>query len=151
MDTNTFTNRTLKAALAVIGLAVVPAMAHGQQTTDVTIEAPQIKHDRQPIGRLGSWVPAVSASYRVSYADLDVSTYTGATALSTRVRGAAKSVCKQIAADEPASADGDPPCVKGAMKVGMQQARVAIAAAEARAKMKVATAAIAATDAGERR
>jgi UrcA family protein len=151
MNTNTFTNCTLQAAIAVLGLAVAPAMSYGQQTTDVTIQAPQTTHDRQPIGRLGAWVPAVSASRRVSYADLDVSTYSGATALVNRVRDAAKSVCKYIAVEESASTDGDPPCVKGAMQVGMQRARLAIAAAEARAKTRGASTTIAANDVGEHR
>src|SRR5271169_1478694 len=118
MDTQMLINRTLQAALAVAGLAVAQGLAYAQRSTDVTAETPQITHGFQAIGRMGEEVPVVSASGIVSYADLDLATYSGARALGNRIRDAAKQVCAQLAQKAPLSGDGNPSCVKGATENG---------------------------------
>lgn len=133
MDTTMLKNRTLQAALVVAGLAVAQGPAYSQQASAVTVVAPQITRGVEPIGRFGARVPVVSASARVSYAGLNLATYSGAMTLEARVRDAAKRVCNRLAVAEPASFEGDPPCAKQALKVGMLQARAAIETAEARA------------------
>jgi UrcA family protein len=145
-------NRALQAALAAAGLAVAQGPAYAQQSTDVTVETSQIRQGFQAIGRIGEGVRVVSASGIVNHADLDLTTHSGARTLEKRIRDAAKQVCAQLARQEPLSADGNPPCVKGAIENGMLQARALIAAAKAQARERLeANAAIATTGVTEQR
>lgn len=152
MDTKTLNIRTLQAVFVVAGLAMAQGPAYSQQASAVTVVAPQITHGVQPIGRFGAAVPVVSASAAVSYADLNLATNSGAVALEQRVRNAAGRICKQLAATEPTSVEGVPPCVQQALTVGMLHARAAVAAAEARAQVRSETrAAVAVADVGKER
>jgi len=152
MDTKTLKIRTLQAVLVIAGLAIAQGPAYSQQASAVTVVAPQITRGFQPIGRFGASVPVVSASAPVSYAGLDLATYSGATTLEARVRDAAGRLCKQLVVAEPTSVEGDPPCVKQALRVGMLHARAAIAAAEAQARVRTETRErVAAVDVGRER
>jgi UrcA family protein len=76
----------------------------------------------------------VSLTRRVSYADLDLSTSSGAKQLEMRVNEAANSLCQELerrVASFPDLAERLT-CVKGAVADGMEHARAAISAAEKR-------------------
>ena len=76
----------------------------------------------------------VSVTRRVSYADLDLSTSSGAKQLEMRVNEAANSLCEELerrVASFPNLTERLT-CVKGAVADGMEHARAAISAAEKR-------------------
>jgi len=66
------------------------------------------------------------------YANIDISTSSGAQVLKQRIADAAKAACKEIDAAYPnrQPITGDPPCEKSATDSAMVQANAAIAAAE---------------------
>jgi UrcA family protein len=77
-----------------------------------------------------------SLTRQVSYADLDLSTYSGAKQLEERVHAAASTLCNELERRSvllPDSAERQA-CVKGAVSDGMEHARAAIVAAEKRAR-----------------
>jgi UrcA family protein len=79
---------------------------------------------------MGRWIPALSIVYRVSYADLNIATHSGAVELEKRIRDSATEACKQLKELYPDTSEGQTPCVEGAVKNAMEQAKKAIAAAE---------------------
>lgn len=136
------TNQIGRARVGALGAAAVAVtLAYGayaaEPMTEVIVEAPKIVHSDARAAPLGAAIDVASVRYRVSYADLNLATHSGATTLEERIRDAAKRACKQLdsAAGPGASpVAGDPPCEKTATDGGLKQAREAIAAAEARAK-----------------
>ena len=129
-------NRTLSAlrgiqvALVAAGVVVASGPALAQETAQVTIQA---ERTAKVVGRSYTGVPIelVTLTRRVSYADLDLSTHTGATELEKRVSDTAKDACKQLDTLYPLTASaGGPSCVKKATDDAMVQAHAAIAAAE---------------------
>jgi UrcA family protein len=120
---------TLHSALAMIGALVVGGPSLAQQATEITVEAPHVEKTTQP-GAMGRRVPALSIVYKVDFADLNIATHSGAVELERRVRDSATKACTQLAKLYPESTEGETPCVEGAIKNAMAQARKAIAAAE---------------------
>jgi UrcA family protein len=82
------------------------------------------------VGPKGQKMPSLSIVYKVSYADLNLATHSGAVELEKRVTDSATQACAQLVKLYPDTAEGDPPCVKGAVKNAMTQANKLIAAAE---------------------
>ena|ERR1700719_2464485 len=119
---------TLHIALATIGALVVggPSLA---QTPEVLVEVPHVEKTTQP-GPMGRQTPALSIVYRVNYADLNIATHSGAVELEKRIRESATHACQQLAKLYPETIEGETPCVQGAVKSAMAQAKKAIAAAE---------------------
>lgn len=121
-----YSNWLSGAILAFASGAVV-----AQNLPEVIVEAPHAAvPTKQPIGPHGMVVPAVSITYRVSYADLNIATHSGAMELEKRIKDAAKDACEQLTKLYPESAEGEPPCVEGAIKKAMVRAHEAITAAE---------------------
>jgi UrcA family protein len=99
-----------------------------QQTPEVLVEAPHVESTSV------KGVPALSIVYKVSYADLNLATHSGATELQKRVKDSATKACAQLAKLYPNTVESDPPCAQAATKNAMAQADKAIAAAEKGAK-----------------
>ncbi len=78
----------------------------------------------------------VSLTRHVSYADLDLSTYSGAKQLEGRVNEAANSLCDELERRSALLHNSAErmTCVKGAVADGMEHAHAAIAAAEKRTR-----------------
>ncbi len=118
-------------AATALGLALSGAVpAASAEDVVITTQSPR---QIWPSGR----EQIVSLTRRVSYADLDLSTYSGAKQLEVRVNQAANSLCEELerrAASFPNSAERLT-CVKGAVADGMEHARAVIAAAEKRSHM----------------
>jgi UrcA family protein len=120
---------TLHIALATIGALVVGGPSLAQQTPEVIVEAPHVEKTTQA-GPMGQRLPALSIVYKVSYSDLNLATHSGAVELEKRIKDSATKACQQLAKLYPETAEGDTPCVQGAVNSAMAQANKAIAAAE---------------------
>jgi UrcA family protein len=103
-----------------------PSLA--QPVPEVIVEAPHVHSTTDKDGRLYALV------YKVSYADLNLATHSGAVELEKRIKDSAAQACAQLKTLYPITDDTDPPCVSAATKNGMAQANKAIAAAEKGAK-----------------
>jgi UrcA family protein len=126
------TARLVTLALAAAGTAIAFGARAAEPVTEVIVEAPKVVHTSQKLPPLGAGIDIASVRYRVSYADLDISTPAGAKALEGRINDAAKKACAQLEAAAPAGSApiaSDPPCVKTAVDGAMKQANAAIAAA----------------------
>ena len=126
-----------------ISLAIAASLAGAlaaraaEPLTEVMVEAPRVVHSSERTGALQAPVDVASIRYRVSYADLNLATASGARALEQRINDAASRACAELErATSPHSTvvPGDPPCVKTATDGAMKQANAAIAAAEQAAR-----------------
>ncbi len=97
--------------------------AYGPDTEEVIVTAPYDRLHRSPNG-------TVSLSREVSYADLDLSTRTGARELRLRVRDTARDVCDELwerTDDRLSLGSSDKPrCERDAYRSAMAQAHDAI-------------------------
>jgi UrcA family protein len=104
------------------------------QVPEITVEAPYHRpaSAAKPAPGAKEALPEVSVDYKVHYADLDLSTHSGAAQLEKRIRDAATQACQQLATLYPASTEGvgKDSCVESATKKAMAEASTAIAAAE---------------------
>jgi UrcA family protein len=129
MNRNITMIRTLRLAV----LASVASLAAGavlaQQASEITVEASRA--EKTTVGRsaTGAQVEVVSLVRRVNYADLDLASHAGATALEQRIKDSAKAACKQLDGLYPLEPPGGPECVKAATDAAMKQAKSAIEAA----------------------
>jgi UrcA family protein len=126
-------------ALAALGVAMLGGSALAQQAApvqEVTVQAERATST--VVGRSGSTgapIELIELRHRVSYADLDLATHAGATALEKRVTDAGAAACKELDKLyplEPKEAN----CAKKAADGAMPQVHAAVAAAEQRAKGK---------------
>ena len=76
----------------------------------------------------------ISISARVSFADLNLATYSGSQEVEARVRSTAKTLCDKLEQMYPTSLINIQSCVGNAVSKGMSDVRVAIAAAEKKAR-----------------
>jgi UrcA family protein len=119
-------------ALAIV-LASASASAVAQekhQASGVTIQAGEVQETA--LGRSYIDIEELKVKRTVSYANLDLTTASGAAELRNRVMEAAKDTCGQIAAADPANMSGtsDYSCIRRVTEGGLERANVAIAAAE---------------------
>ena len=112
-------------ALATAGSLAVSCPSLAQQAPEVVVEAPHVVTTTEKSGR-----ELFSLVYKVSYADLNLTTHSGAVELEKRVKDSAHKACAQLRKLYPLSEDTNPPCVDAATKNAMTQANQAIAAAE---------------------
>jgi UrcA family protein len=119
---------TVAAALAMSGVGLAQ-----QQADTLVVEAPHVERTTQP-GPMGMKLPAMSIDYKVNYSDLNLATHSGAVELEKRIKASATQACDQLAKLYPETVQGNPPCVEGAIKNAMVQARKLIATAENGAK-----------------
>jgi|HubBroStandDraft_5_1064220.scaffolds.fasta_scaffold01165_4 UrcA family protein len=118
----------LTLALAAVSGA---AMAQEQaQSSQIIIQGQPVQVTT--VGRSYTGIPIVDYSFQraVSYANLDLSTSSGAAELQKRVRETAKEACETLSAADPLDApDDDGTCVRDATAGAMKQVTAAIAAA----------------------
>ncbi len=126
---------TLHIAFAMTGALLVGGLSLAQQIPEVIVEAPHVEKTTQT-GPMGRPMTALSIVYKVSYADLNIATHSGAVELEKRIRDTATKACAQLAKLYPETSEGPTPCVEGAIKNGMAQLNKAVAAAEKAAKNK---------------
>jgi UrcA family protein len=116
--------------ITLFGCLAVSGVGLAQQPSDVlVVEAPHVERTVQ-VGPMGMKLPAMSIDYKVSYADLNLGTHSGAAELEKRINETAHKACDQLAKLYPETVQSDPPCVQVAIKNAMVQAHQLIAAAE---------------------
>jgi len=74
----------------------------------------------------GSASAEITIRSRVSYADLDLTSATGALELENRIRATAESSCRKIDVEFPAEGSSEAACIKNAVDNAMQEARKVI-------------------------
>lgn len=89
------------------------------------------------VGRstMGTSVEKMTLTHHVDYADIDISTYTGAVVLKRRVKEAAWAACRQLEELYPLSIESRIGCVRRAIAGATEQVNQAIEAAERRTRM----------------
>lgn len=123
----------LAVASSLLGWLAVCAGAGAQQIEGVDVSASRIVKEQVGTSRLQAPINAVSLSYRVSYADLDLGTKDGAAAFEKRVNEAALAACRQITQLYPDATPDDSACARRAVDEAMPAVRKAVeAAAKAR-------------------
>jgi UrcA family protein len=83
---------------------------------------------------IGASDEVISISQRVSYADLNLATASGSREMEARVRNTARTLCEKLDQNYPLSGTSAETCVKNAVSKGMADVRIAIEAAEKKAR-----------------
>jgi UrcA family protein len=114
-----------------IALATVSAAAVAQQADQTTNEAGEVQQTMVGFSYTGIPVERLQVERPVSYANLDLTTPSGAAELKRRVIETAKAACEQLDSADPIdlSDTDDFSCVKTATHGALKQANAAIAAA----------------------
>lgn len=120
------------ALIAAAGATLLSAGAYGQAMEVVTVEA--VREIIVGKSTIGAPIKELSIRSRVSFADLDLTTASGAAALQKRVEDTAKSTCKEIKVDIPAEGSSVEKCIKDALAGAQPQIDKAIADAKAAKK-----------------
>jgi len=118
--------RTTKCIPLVAGLAIVAGSAIAQPMEVVTVEAARSTVVGQ--SRYGVPIREVTIQSRVSYADLDLTSASGALQLENRIKETAKATCEQIKVAIPAEDSSQAACVKDAVDGAMKEAHKVIEA-----------------------
>ena len=126
------TARISQLTLGVAGSVVLAGTLLAQPVTEVTVKA--TRESKIVVGRAptGAAIEEISLMRRVSYADLDLSTKSGADALEKRVNDAAKGACDELDKNYPLTEKSAPDCTKAAIKDAMVDVRAVVAAAAKR-------------------
>ena len=118
--------RTTKCIPLVAGLAIVAGSAIAQPMEVVTVEA--VRSTIVGQSRYGVPIREVTIQSRVSYADLDLTSASGALQLENRIKETAKAACERIKVDIPAEGSSQAACVKDAVDGAMKEAHKVIEA-----------------------
>ena len=118
--------RTTNFIPLVTGLAIVAGSAIAQPMEVVTVEAARSTVVGQ--SRYGVPIREVTIQSRVSYADLDLTSASGALQLENRIKETAKATCEQIKVAIPAEDSSQAACVKDAVDGAMKEAHKVIEA-----------------------
>jgi UrcA family protein len=121
--------RVVSSHIVFLGCLAMSGIGLAQQPDVLVVEAPHVERTTQA-GPMGAKLPAMSIAYKVGYADLNLATHSGAVELEKRIKESATRACDQLVKLYPETIQGDPPCVQGAVKNAMDQAKRLIAAAE---------------------
>jgi UrcA family protein len=126
MDSYFRVSRAVRLALLGGGLAIAASGAVAQPLEVVTVEAARAT----TVGQTMHGVPIdeITIRSRVSYADLDLTTASGALELENRIRATAESSCRKLDVKFPAEGSSEAACVKNAVEAAMQEARKVIEA-----------------------
>jgi UrcA family protein len=117
----------MKSVLLAVTIAIAALVtgvgAYAEDIEGVTVTGSRIVKDR--IGRAPSGAPinAISLSYGVSYADLDLGTAAGKAALEKRISEAANAACKEIGRLHPLATPDDAACARAAIDEAMVQVK----------------------------
>ena len=120
------------ALLAGVTLATAALANNAMETIVVRAEA----MTKTVVGRttIGAPVEEVTLTHRVSYADLDLATHSGAMALKRRVKETARLACEQLDKLYPFEDKAEPACIQEAVHRAESQVDEAIVSAERQAK-----------------
>ena len=133
----------MKAVIATIGVAALPfltvALARGddasgiaatQNAKEVKIQAQRVINEKV-IARItgGGKIIELTLSYPVSFADLDITSISGAAELQKRVKDAARAACEEIGSKYPNATPSDAVCAQKAGAKAMGDVRKLVAAA----------------------
>ena len=134
MSRKTLTSGTASLALLAAGLAFTGAVGAAEPLEVVVVEAAR----EATVGQTSTGVPIKEITIRskVSYADLDLTSATGALNLENRIRETATSSCKEIKVDYPAAGSTEASCIKNAVDGAMVEVRKAIEAKRSAAAKK---------------
>jgi len=115
----------LAIALATASTAVI---AQQIDQPDVKIEAGKVQQTMVRLSDTGTPIERFWVDRKVSYADLDLTTTSGATELMRRLTEAAKEACAQVHTADPVDLSGmdDASCVSTATDGPLKQAKAAI-------------------------
>lgn len=122
--------RQLGLALLLAGISFGTLTLADNKLPTITISASVTS--KKIISTSSSGVPTeeVSVTRRVSYSDLDLSTYAGTAALKQRVKDAAQLSCKQLDELYPLEQPAARACVNEAVAAANEQIEAAITAAQ---------------------
>jgi UrcA family protein len=124
MDNCLLIDRVIRSTVLGVGLMIAASATVAQPMEVVTVEAARATTVGQTIH--GVPIDEITIRSRVSYADLDLTTASGALELENRIRATAESSCKKLEVQFPAEGSSDAACVKNAVEAAMQEARKVI-------------------------
>jgi UrcA family protein len=119
-------------ALAATACLLASPGANAQSMEVVTVEA--VREIVVGKSAIGAPIKEMTIRSRVSYADLDLTTESGANELTKRIKDTATSTCKEIKVDVPVAGWTVERCIKEAVDGAMVQAKTAVDAAKAAKK-----------------
>jgi UrcA family protein len=114
-------------AIALAATSVSAIAQDKGRAAGVTIQAGEVQETA--VGHSYIDIEELKVKRTVSYANLDLTTASGAAELRNRVMDAAKNTCEQIAAAD-LSSTKDYSCIRRVTERGLDRANVAVAAAE---------------------
>jgi UrcA family protein len=124
MGSSFLIDRLIRSTVLAAGLTIAASAALAQSMEVVTVEAARAT----TVGQTMHGVPIdeITIRSRVSYADLDLATASGALELENRIRATAESSCKKLDVKFPAEGSSEAACIKNAVEAAMQEARKVI-------------------------
>ena len=129
MSTSTRRMLGISPALLASGLCLATSAFADTPLPTITVEAPAITQRAVGHNAAGTPLEQVTVTHRVSYADLNLTTHTGAAELKARVRHAAREACRQINDLYPMQRVNTDDCVARAVADSSRQVHEAIDAA----------------------
>jgi UrcA family protein len=126
MGSSFLIDRLIRSTVLAAGLTLAASAALAQSMEVVTVEAARAT----TVGQTMHGVPIdeITIRSRVSYADLDLTTASGALELENRIRATAESSCKKLDVKFPAEGSSEAACVKNAVEAALLEARKIIEA-----------------------
>ena len=115
---------------ASVALCMVSGIAAAQNAKEVNIQAQRVINEKV-IAHItgGGKIIELALSYPVSFADLDITSVTGAAELEKRVKDAARAACEEIAFKYPSATPSNAVCAQKAAAKAMTEVREMVAAA----------------------
>jgi UrcA family protein len=114
-------------ALAALGTLIIGGPAVAQQVDDEVVV--QSHREFAYASHSLASTHLLTVTRRVSYADLDLATKSGAQELEARVRSTARAICEKLDRKDPSWGSNSGTCFRDAVVTGMTEVRTAIAAA----------------------
>jgi UrcA family protein len=130
MNRNHANFRLMRIAPVALVAALVSGAVFAEEIAQVTVTASRPVKEVVGHSNIGAPIEVTSITSRVSYADLDLASHSGAATLETRINDAAKAACKELDKSYPLTEPDATRCAKLATDKAMVSARAAISAAE---------------------
>jgi len=125
---------TNRLALAALGTLVFSGAVFAQEPEGEFVVSSSRTGALSHASVTGASDQVISISRRVSFADLNLATYSGSQEVEARVKSTAKTICDKLDQLYPTSRINVQACVGDAVSKGMADVRVAIAVAEKKAR-----------------
>ena len=122
---------TRVAAGASAAIFMVSGTAAAQNAKEIKIQAERVINEKVTAHITGGGkIIELTLSYPVSFADLDITSLTGAAELEKRVKDAARAACEEIGYKYPGATPSDAVCAQKAAAKAMGEVRKMVAAAQ---------------------